>query len=51
MKAYERDVRKFEREHQKAHRFGVPHVHVRGGIQYLEYGREAAYHDPYRPHR
>jgi hypothetical protein len=36
MQAYERELRKFEREHERAHRLGIPHVHVRGGIRYLE---------------
>lgn len=51
MRAYERALRKFEHEHQKAHRFGIPHVHLRGGIQYLDYGRGLKYRDPYRPYR
>lgn len=36
MQVYERELRKFEREHQKAHRLGIPHMHVRGGIQYSD---------------
>jgi len=35
MQAYERELRKFERDHERAHRLGIPHVHTRGGIRYL----------------
>lgn len=51
VKAYEREMRKFEREHLKAHRLGIPHMHVRGGIQYLAYGPRDYRRDPYRPAR
>ena len=36
MRAYERELRMFEREHERAHRLGIRHVHMQGGIRYLE---------------
>jgi hypothetical protein len=51
MLAYERALRKFEHEHRQAHRLGIPHAHVRGGIVYHNHRRQRHHRNTYRWHR